>query len=376
VGQVKIAIVGGSLTGPLTALLLKQAGFDDVHVYEAVPQSMSRAGGVIGLDYASLDVLDELGISQSEYITYTSERIVSRCVQENTVMNESLTSYAGRNTSWTALHHALWRRLPERTRMPGAFRVTDIADGRLYFYGGMGGVEKFDLIIGADGRKSTVRSIFDPGRELHYAGYVAHRGWWGRELEGLLDFTRFEALGTQFNVFPDKGGIDWTFYMEETEEEFKLHYGASPEKRTFVMTNQISADAFRRVDTRAYAVLPPTEATIVQMTSERMVAPIMDIDPPTQAVFRDGDARVVLIGDALAPVRPHTARGMNNGVAQAEMLVKSLRQYKRWDADLDSVLSGWEQRVLPIVRNDIQQGPILAAKLGLGPRDLVDANMI
>jgi 2,6-dihydroxypyridine 3-monooxygenase len=365
----RIAIVGGSLTGPLTALMLSRAGFEDVTVFEGAPQSLSRAGGVIGLDYASLDVLDELGIPQSEYITYTSEKVVSRCVQENAVVNESLTSYAGRNTSWNALHEALVSKLPTGVYSPGQ-HVRHIEAGRLW----SDQIRPFDLVIGADGRNSTVRRIFDPDRQLHYAGYVAHRGWYNHELPDLMDFTRFEALGTQFNLFPDRGGVDWTFYMEETEEEYEFHYGAKPDKRPFVLPHHVSEGARRRVDTRAYSVLPHQEATLVQATENRMVAPIMDIDAPTQAVFEDGEARVVLIGDALAPVRPHTARGMNNGVAQAEALVKSLRQYKRWGADLDTVLAGWEQRILPVVRNDIEQGPLIAAKMSLGPRHLVEAS--
>jgi len=362
----KIAIVGGSLTGPLTALLLNKAGFESVTVFEGAPQNMSRAGGVIGLDYASLDVLDELGISQEEYITYTSERVVSRCVQENAIMNTTTSTYAGRNTSWNALHNALMSRIEPVAYRPG-HRVHDIVDGHLLFTD-KGSSPQYDLIIGADGRKSTVRKIFDP-RELRYAGYVAHRGWYNHALPELVDFTRFETLGHQFNVFPDRGGVDWTFYMEETEEEYKFHYGASPLQRPFVMPHHVSDGARRRVDARAYAVLPEAEALMVQRTTGRMVAPIMDIDSPAQAVFTEGvGTKIILIGDALAPVRPHTARGMNNGVAQAEALVRALRLHRKWDADLDTVLKSWEQRILPTVSFDIAEGPKLAKRLGLGPR--------
>ncbi|MGI5243360.1 hypothetical protein [Dactylosporangium sp. CA-139066] len=37
--RLRVAVVGGSLTGPAAALLLLHAGFDDVAVYEAVPAS-------------------------------------------------------------------------------------------------------------------------------------------------------------------------------------------------------------------------------------------------------------------------------------------------------------------------------------------------
>lgn len=41
----RIAVVGGSLTGPTTALLLQHAGFDDVTLYEAAPASAPSAAG-------------------------------------------------------------------------------------------------------------------------------------------------------------------------------------------------------------------------------------------------------------------------------------------------------------------------------------------
>ena len=40
----RIAVIGGSLTGPATALLLAQAGFADVTLYEAMPASTTLGG--------------------------------------------------------------------------------------------------------------------------------------------------------------------------------------------------------------------------------------------------------------------------------------------------------------------------------------------
>ena len=53
--QPRIAVIGGSLTGPVTALLLHAAGFDHVTLYETTPAGTSLAGGLIGLEHPALD---------------------------------------------------------------------------------------------------------------------------------------------------------------------------------------------------------------------------------------------------------------------------------------------------------------------------------
>jgi 2,6-dihydroxypyridine 3-monooxygenase len=97
-----------------------------------------------------------------------------------------------------------------------------------------------------------------------------------------------------------------------------------------------------------------------------MAAPVMDIAEPTRMVYPVGAARAVLLGDALAPVRPHTARGANNGIDQAAGLVNALAQHRKYRADLDAALEGWQARYLPIVAQSLQLGPQLGEAIGLG----------
>jgi 2-polyprenyl-6-methoxyphenol hydroxylase-like FAD-dependent oxidoreductase len=92
----------------------------------------------------------------------------------------------------------------------------------------------------------------------------------------------------------------------------------------------------------------------------------MDIDPPTRMGWPIGDGHAVLLGDALAPVRAHTARGFNNGIEQADGLVTALRQHTRHGADLAGALLGWRRRHLLTALAAVRQGPIIAGRLGLG----------
>ena len=97
-----IAIVGGSITGPVLSLLLHQAGFTNVHIYEATPSAVPQAGGVIGLDHTSLGVLDTIGVPQEEIVPFPSQRVISVKMADRPELGRVQTLYPGRNTTWTA----------------------------------------------------------------------------------------------------------------------------------------------------------------------------------------------------------------------------------------------------------------------------------
>jgi hypothetical protein len=186
--QPRLAVVGGSLTGPALALLLVQAGFDRVAVYEATPAAATLGGGLISLEHSALDVLDRAGVDQHEYVKAGFETITQtsrRGGADETVRRV----YPGRFTTWTLLHRALTTHLPAGLIHYGR-RVTGLAAtrGGLLLRFADGDSEPADLVVFADGRASVGRRLLDPGRRLHYAGYVAHRGECPATLPTLATF--------------------------------------------------------------------------------------------------------------------------------------------------------------------------------------------
>jgi 2-polyprenyl-6-methoxyphenol hydroxylase-like FAD-dependent oxidoreductase len=364
----RIAVIGGSLTGPYTALALENAGFEDVTVYEAMPENANPVGGLIGLDHYSLDALDRLNVPQDEYIPFASEQVISVKVRDRAEAGKVRTIYPGRNTTWNGLHDSLTSRLD---CIVGGKRVTELTASRtgVVLHFADGDATEVDYVIGADGRKSGVRKVIDPGRKLRYANWVAHRGV-APGLAGLESFTRFEPGGSQFNASPilrgGKIGVDWAFYLNESAADFARHYGGAPTARSIVLPGQITDEARARVDEHALRLLPETEAGLVLETSERTAFPAVDIDPPTQLVWKVGGGFVCLLGDAAAPVRPHTASGLNNGIHAATDLVAALRQHARWGSDLPAALAGWQARTLPDLQAKVVSGPALSKKMGLG----------
>jgi 2,6-dihydroxypyridine 3-monooxygenase len=365
--QPRIAVVGGSLTGPVAALLLIQAGFDRVALYEAVPATAPLGGGLISLEHAALDVLDRLDIDQDEFVKHHTENIIQISVHGRRPGETVRRVYPGRFTTWTLLHAALAARLPVDVLHTGA-RVIDLVErcGRPVLRFTSGREECADLVVFADGRSSTGRRLLDPGRSLRYAGYVAHRGDTAQS-SNLVNFLRFEpGPGVQFNVAPVPTGADWTFYLNATAEEYAARFGASPARRVFALPQHVGPAARSHVDANAERYLPPDQTDVVHATKTRMAVPVMDIDPPTTMVWPVGNGHAVLLGDALAPVRPHTARGANNGIEQAAGLVATLTQHRKYGADLGGALHGWQRRHLPAAVASVRLGPVIGGRLGLG----------
>ena len=378
--QPAIAVVGGSLTGPATALLLLHAGFDRVGVYEAVPAAAPQHGGLITLEHSALDILDGVGVDQDEFVKYPTETIQQIAVRDRKAADTVARTYPGRLTTWTLLHRALMARVPAEVVHTGR-RVTGLTEhheqhhgphqghqgGRPVLRFADGSEQCVDLVVFADGRSSVGRTLLDPGRTLRYAGYVAHRGAAPGCPHDLVDFLRFEPCpGVQFNVAPVPGAADWTFYLNATADQYTASFGAPPARRTFALPQHVSAAARTHVDASAEQYLPADQAAIVHTTTTRMAVPVMDIDPPTQMAWPVGAGYAVLLGDALAPVRPHTARGANNGIEQAAGLVAALRQHRKYGADLAGALNGWQRRHLPTAVAAVRLGPVIGARLGLG----------
>jgi 2-polyprenyl-6-methoxyphenol hydroxylase-like FAD-dependent oxidoreductase len=294
--QPAIAVVGGSLTGPATALLLLHAGFDRGGMYEALPAAAPQHGGLITLEHSALDILDGVGVDQDDFVKYSTETIQQIAVRDRKAADTVARTYPGRLTTWTLLHRALMARVPAEVVHTGR-RVTGLTEhheqhhgphqghqgGRPVLRFADGSEQCVDLVVFADGRSSVGRTMLDPGRTLRYAGYVAHRGAAPGGTRDLVDFLRFEPCpGVQFNVAPVPGAADWTFYLNATADQYTASFGAPPAQRTFALPQHVSAAARTHVDANAERHLPPDQTAIVHTTTTRMAVPVMDIDPPTR----------------------------------------------------------------------------------------------
>jgi 2-polyprenyl-6-methoxyphenol hydroxylase-like FAD-dependent oxidoreductase len=197
-----------------------------------------------------------------------------------------------------------------------------------------------DLLIGADGFRSTVRGIVAPAVVPLYAGYV---GW-----RGLVDEAAFSAgfaeVFRQFTfAFPGHGefigypvpGRDdsaepghrrynflWYYPVDAgdalddllTDATGRLHAWSIPP----ALIRPTHIEALVR---DAAARLPPPYAEAARLAPQFLMQPIYDLESPTMAF-----GRIALLGDAAFVARPHVGVGVLKAAEDAAALAEALEE--------------------------------------------------
>ena len=263
-------------------------------------------------------------------------------------MPQSVEHRAQRMTSWDLLYHLLrWRveglqseyveGLKPDDRPSAQYEngctVTNVEDvGRegvkltwTHKDHGEGQTAVVDMLIAADGGSSTIRRLLEPQVERKYVGYV---GWRGTVPETQLSDAAKEAFVEKFSFYhgtgiqilgyliPGNNGslekperlFNWVWYcnykdgsaeLEElmTDVHGKRHAITLP-------VGSMQPQVWENQKAHAADVLPLQFAEAVQKTQQPFIQAITDVISP-QNCFMDG--KVLLVGDALAGFRPHTA---------------------------------------------------------------------
>jgi 2,6-dihydroxypyridine 3-monooxygenase len=350
-----VGVVGGSLGGLLAALELRDAGCD-VQVYERSPAPLEGRGAGIVLHPETTSFLEHHGLIDLGRVS-SAARTLRYLTPDGDVLLEEPIAY--RFTSYATLYAALVGHLePERYHLGRAVaRLDDDEKGvEIRFEGG--DVEMFDLVVGADGIRSTVRSLLFPDVRPSYAGYVGWRGTLpidhlpatGLEmLAGVLTYhvgERTHVLSYEIPVEEHSGtrSMNWVWYRNVPEGEpldalltdrhgtrhdLSLSPGAARDEHVLELRSAAEA-------------LPPPFRDLVRATSEPFVQVIVDIEVP--AMVR---RRVCLVGDAAFSLRPHIAVGTAKAAADARSLAEALRGAS---GDVDAALRRWEPGQLRLGR--------------------------
>ncbi len=344
-------VIGGSLGGLLAANTLRTIGWR-VDVFERSPHALdSRGGGIVlqpdvlhAFHFAGIRPAGALGVASGDriYLDRAGD-VVRRDYQPQT------------QTSWNMLHSTLRRALPDDCIHPGeTLERIEQAGGQVRAVFASGRVETGDLLIGADGARSTVRALVLPDVAPDYAGYVAWRGLVPEAdldadsravLDGVFAFQHddgeqmlleYLVPGEDGSTAPGRRRWNWVWYRKVPEvalpavltdragrtHAFSLPPGALPDAQA----------ALLRAD--ALDFLAPQFDALVQRTKEPFVQAILDLAVP-RMVF----GRVLLLGDAAFVPRPHTAGGAAKAAANALALAQALQ---RSDQPIDARLKEWE----------------------------------
>ncbi|MBB3259240.1 2-polyprenyl-6-methoxyphenol hydroxylase-like FAD-dependent oxidoreductase [Paraburkholderia bannensis] len=353
----RAVVIGGSLGGLLSANTLRAAGWE-VDVFETSPGQLdSRGGGVVlqpdvldALRFAGVDLPDPPGVASGLRIYLDRDDHVI----EQIYMPQM-------QTSWSLLYRAMKNALPAEALHTGETFVDFHMEGeQIVAQFESGHIEKADLLIGADGIRSTVRRRLMPEIVPLYAGYVA---WRGIVEEPDLPRHAANVLRDRFSFQQDEGhsGLcylipgdndstvagerrwNWVWYRKysraQLDELLVDRHGVAREFSLPPGSTKSVDIAQLRDDAKTW--LGPTFRALVDATDDPFMQPIVDLRSP-KMVF----GRAVLLGDAASVPRPHTAGSTAKAAANAHALALALSSTWQSGAKIDSALKRWENQQL------------------------------
>jgi 2-polyprenyl-6-methoxyphenol hydroxylase-like FAD-dependent oxidoreductase len=241
-------------------------------------------------------------------------------------------------TSWSRLHSLLSAVFPEDRLRRGATLVgieqdADCVTARL----ADGSSLRADLLVGADGLRSTVRRAFLPDVKLVYAGYV---GWRGLAEESAFSMPTHAALFGRFafclpdgehilgypvpgeadDLTPGRRRYNFVWYRP-ADERAVLTDAAGKLHEEGIAPQAIRPEVIARMRADAEARLCPQFGETIRVTAQPLVQPIYDLLSPRIAF-----GRVALLGDAAFVARPHVAMGAIKAGQDAMALAEALRR--------------------------------------------------
>ncbi|WP_321960574.1 FAD binding domain-containing protein [Paraburkholderia sp. J7] len=347
-------IVGGSLGGLFAANLLLRSGWD-VTVLERVPDELAGRGAGIVTHPELFDALTAAGVAVGDDIGVTVHSRVTLNPDGTVGGSRPLTQTL---TAWSKMFHVLRAALPDTSYRSGAFveRVDSFADHAEVTLADNTKL-RADLVIAADGFRSSIRQNYLPSVQLEYAGYIA---WRGLVDERDLSRETWEALfdkfgfclppGEQMLGYPVAGpgnstepghrryNFVWYRPTDEattlrellTDATGKCHPNGIP---PHLIRPSVLAD----VREAAHELLAPQFAEVVDKTKQPLFQPIYDLEA-TKLVFD----RVVLLGDAAFVARPHCGMGVTKAAGDATQLARSLSA----TGNIDQALAEYERQRL------------------------------
>lgn len=327
----KVLVIGGGFAGMTAALQLSRQGFA-VDLVE-IDAGWRSYGAGISLHGSTLRVLRDLGlIDRFLEEGFVSDGVQLRGPDDSVLVTLPTPRVAGADIPGGGgiMRPALAKILSEAVRSSSTkvrlgLTFTDIVQGDdgVHVTFGDGSSETYDLVVGADGLYSAVRSkIFPEAPKPRFIGQSVWRAVLPRP-EGIDTVTMW--MGPKLKVGLNGVNKDQA-YLFLTEDRPTNDF-VPPE--VLVETLRGLLERFPSPIIRKIASELSSEHQIIYRPLEQMLLP--------RPWFK---GRVVLIGDAVHATTPHLAAGACIGIEDAMVLAEELGQ----GADVGSALAAFEAR--------------------------------
>jgi 2,6-dihydroxypyridine 3-monooxygenase len=356
----RAAVVGGSLGGLTAGLVLRDQGWD-VEVVERSPIPLEgRGAGIVAhpitvryLVERAGKAIGDIGVPASRLRYLDDDGAIVReqaCAYRFASYFEL---YRGLLDAFGTEHYHLSTELAHLANR-GDDVILSMTDGQTL---------AADLVVCADGIRSTGRRIMVPEAKTHYAGYVAWRGTIDRdELSGdaasiLRDAITYRILPRgHLLTYPIPGPdgsvlCNWIWYRNvppghQLADLLTDRNGFRAELT--VPPGSVQDRHLEALHSAADTELPAPLAELVHRSAEPFIQVIVDLEVP-RMVF----GRTCLIGDAAFALRPHIGVGTAKAADDAWQLGKALLGVTA--SYVPDRLKAWETQQLSVARRAMQR---------------------
>ncbi|MCW2587909.1 MAG: 2-polyprenyl-6-methoxyphenol hydroxylase-like oxidoreductase [Mycobacterium sp.] len=356
----RAAVVGGSLGGLTAGLVLRDQGWD-VEVVERSPIPLEgRGAGIVAhpttvryLVERAGKAIGDIGVPASRLRYLDDDGAIVReqpCAYRFASYFEL---YRGLLDAFGTEHYHLSTELAHLANR-GDDVILSTTDGQTL---------TADLVVCADGIRSTGRRIMVPDAKTQYAGYVAWRGTVDRdELGGdaasiLRDAITYRILPRgHLLTYPIPGPdgsvlCNWIWYRNvppgnQLADLLTDRNGFRAELT--VPPGSVQDRHLEALHSAADTELPAPLAELVHRSAEPFIQVIVDLEVPRMAF-----GRTCLIGDAAFALRPHIGVGTAKAADDAWQLGKALLGATA--SYVPDRLKAWETQQLSVARRAMQR---------------------
>lgn len=326
-GDLRVAIVGGGLGGTTAAILLQHSGYA-VQVYEQAPE-INRIGAGIHLHANVMKVMQAAGVDKTMLQ-------IGLCPQTwlNRTWDTGEVVFAPPVQDWERqygaphliMHRGDMQAVLTAALQPGSMhfgkRLIDLDErgGDLLLHFEDGSTVEADVVVGADGVNSKIREIMLGPEDPIYTGFVAYRAIYPTSLLG------------NFRVSADttKWWSDDRHWAQE-DRHFIIYYLTAARDEIYFVTGSpdpnwqggVSPVPAEISEIKAcYEGFHPEVMRVIEACPKASKWPLLEREP-LPLWSRN---RIVLLGDACHPMKPHMGQGAGMAIEDAAVLTRCLRQ--------------------------------------------------
>ncbi len=364
----KIAIIGGSLSGCMAAILLGRAGHD-VTVYERSKSGLVGRGGGLTTSRKVLEQMKAQGLLDADFPA-SAFTALKMCKRTDAAPNLGVIPLSRaidmHCVHWGGLWSNLVKRVPGDRYLRG-HTVTDAEQSgdRVTLTFASGEQQTADLVLFCDGYNSMGRKLLFPDHGITYRGYLVWRGTLPdsavTDHAPLNDHPRYSYATLQgsfvsFVVPSDTGStapgervINWAAYLPAPEASlgrYLTDIHGSVRDGT-VPSGALRDEIDQGLKAQMATELPEYYADILAKSQGNQLQLIYTSDLPAYA-----KGRMCLIGDAGMIVQPMTGSGVFKGFSNARDLVDALDGAD----DINAAIADWSDAQTRVAHKMLKLG--------------------